>query len=297
VRVVVSGASGLIGTALVPALRAHGHEVIRLVRREPGAGDEVRWDPAAGRLDSAHLEGVDAIVNLSGTNLGKRWTAARKRAILASRVDTTALLASTAATLDPRPTVFLCAGGTGIYGDRGDEVLTEESDLGSGFLADVGKAWAAAADPARDTGIRVVTFRQGVVLAREGGALARMLTPFKLGVAGRIGTGRQWLSWVALEDLVTAYSFVLESHLSGAVNLCAPSPVTNAQFAKALGKAVRRPTILPTPALAIRTLYGEMGESVLLEGQRVLPARLLDAGFAFAAPTIDVALAHILSSR
>jgi uncharacterized protein (TIGR01777 family) len=295
VKVVVSGASGLIGTALVPALRASGHDVVRLVRREPTAADEVRWDPAAGQLDATQLAGVDAIVNVSGANLGKRWTAARKREILESRVDTTALLAKTAAKLDPRPTVFVCAGGTGIYGDRGDEILTEESALGSGFLVDVGKAWVAAADPARDAGMRVVTFRQGVVLARQGGALARMLTPFRLGVAGRIGTGKQWFSWVALDDLVAGYSFALESSLSGAVNLCAPNPVTNEQFAKALGKAVRRPTIIPTPAIAIRTLYGEMGESVLLEGQRVLPARLMDAGFDFAAPTIDVALARALA--
>jgi uncharacterized protein len=295
VKVVVSGASGLIGTALVPALHAAGHDVVRLVRREPTAADEVPWDPAARQLDPAQLAGVDAIVNLSGANLGKRWTAARKREILDSRVDTTALLATTAIALDPGPTVFLCAGGTGIYGDRGDEILTEESALGNGFLVDVGKAWVAAADPARAAGIRVVTFRQGVVLARQGGALARMLTPFRLGVAGRIGTGKQWFSWVALDDLVAGYSFALESSLSGAVNLCAPNPVTNEQFAKALGTAVRRPTIIPTPALAIRTLYGEMGESVLLEGQRVLPARLMDAGFDFAAPTIDAALASALA--
>jgi uncharacterized protein len=294
-KVVVSGASGLLGSALVPALRASGHDVVRLVRREPTAADEVPWDPAVGQLDPAQLSGVDAIVNLSGANLGKRWTAARKREILESRVDTTALLASTAAALDPRPAVFLSAGGLGIYGDRGDEILTEESSLGSGFLVDVGKAWVAAADPARDAGVRVATFRQGVVLARQGGALARMLTPFKLGVAGRIGTGKQWFSWVALDDLVAAYTFVLGSSLSGAVNLCAPNPVTNEQFVRALGKAVRRPTIIPTPALAIRTLYGEMGESVLLEGQRVLPARLIDAGFDFVAPTIDAALARALA--
>ena len=294
-KVVVSGASGLIGTALVPALRASGHDVVRLVRREPTAADEVRWDPAAGQLDATQLTGVDAIVNVSGANLGKRWTATRKREILDSRVDTTALLANTAAELDPPPAVFVSAGGVGIYGDRGDEILTEESALGSGFLVDVGEAWVSAADPARDAGVRVVTFRQGVVLARQGGALARMLTPFRLGVAGRIGTGKQWFSWVALDDLVAGYSFVLESSLSGPVNLCAPNPVTNEQFVKALGRAVRRPTIIPTPALAIRTLYGEMGESVLLEGQRVLPARLLDAGFEFAAPTIDAALERALA--
>jgi uncharacterized protein (TIGR01777 family) len=295
VKVAISGASGLLGSALVPALRAEGHDVIRLVRREVTAGDEVSWDPAAGELDVAALEGVDAFVNLSGANLGKRWTAARKREIVASRVDTTALLARAAAELEPRPKVFLSAGGSGIYGDRGNEILTEESALGSGFLADVGKSWVTAADPAREAGVRVVTFRQGVVLTREGGALARMLTPFRLGVAGRIGSGKQWLSWVTRDDLVSAYSFVLESELSGAVNLCAPNPVTNEQFAKALGRAVNRPTIIPTPAFVIRTLYGEMGEAVLLEGQRMLPARLLEAGFEFSAPTIGVGLTRALS--
>ena len=295
-KIVVSGASGLIGTALVPSLRRDGHEVLRLVRREPTGTDEIRWDPAMGELDGSSLAGVDAIVDLSGANLGKRWTAARKREIVASRVETTGLLARTAAGLDRRPAAFLCAGGTGIYGDRGDEILTEESSLGHGFLADVGKAWAAAADPAREAGIRVVTFRQGVVLTRDGGALARMLTPFRLGVAGRIGSGRQWLPWVTRDDLVSAYAFVLGNDLSGPVNLCAPNPVTNAQFAKALGKALGRPTIVPTPALAIRTLYGEMGEAVLLEGQRVLPAALLDAGFEFSASTIDVGLARALET-
>ena len=293
-KVVVSGASGLIGSALVPALRAAGHEVVRLVRHEPSGSDEVRWDPAAGELDASKLDGTAAVVNLSGANLGKRWTPVRRREILSSRVDTTRLLARTAAALDPRPEVFLSAGASGIYGDRGDEILTEESELGTGFLADVGKAWVAAADPARAAGIRVVTFRQGVVLAREGGALARMLTPFRLGVAGRIGSGKQWLPWVTRDDLVAAYVFVIASDLAGPVNVAAPNPVTNEQFAKALGRAINRPTVIPTPAFVIRALYGEMGEAVLLEGQRVLPARLLDSGFEFSASTIDAGIARAL---
>lgn len=294
-KVVVSGASGLIGSALVPALRSEGHEVVRLVRREAVANDEVGWDPAVGRLDATALEGVDAIVNVSGANVGRRWTEARKREIFASRVDTTALLARTAAELDRRPRAFLCAGGIGIYGDRGDEILTEDAQLGTGFLADVGKAWEAAADPARDAGVRVVSFRQGVVLAREDSALSRMLPVFKLGAGGRLGSGRQWFTWVALNDLVTAYLFVLQSELSGALNLCAPNPVTNQQFTTALGKALKRPTVIPAPAFAIRTLFGEMGETMLLEGQRALPARLLDAGFEFSCPTIDVALTRALA--
>lgn len=296
-KVVVSGASGLIGSELVPALRASGHEVIRLVRREVAGADEVAWNPATGSLDAHLLEGVDAIVNLSGENIGQRWTASRKREILESRLAATGLLARTAAALDPRPSVFVSAGGVGVYGDRGDEIVTEESTLGSGFEADVVRAWEAAAAPARDAGIRVVNFRQGVVLAKEGGALARMLLPFKLGVGGRVGSGKQWWSWVAIDDVTAAYGFVLGHEIDGVVNLTAPNPVTNAQFADALGKALGRPTILPTPAFAIRALFGEMGEDVLLCGRRALPARLIESGFDFSAPTIDTALSHVLTSR
>jgi uncharacterized protein (TIGR01777 family) len=296
VKVVVSGASGLIGTALVPALRGEGHEVLRLVRREPSGADEIHWDPATGALDPRALEGVDAIVNLSGANLGQRWTASRKREILESRTTTTGLLAKTAAALDPRPAVFVSAGGAGIYGDRGDEIVTEESTLGSGFEADVSRAWEAARDPAREAGIRVVDFRQAMVLAKEGGALERMLLPFKLGVGGRVGNGKQWWSWVELGDVTAAYAFVLRSDLGGAVNLCSPNPVTSKQFTDALGKALRRPTVFPAPAFAIRALYGEMGDNVLLRGRRAVPARLVDAGFDFTAPTLDVALARALAA-
>jgi hypothetical protein len=293
-KVAVSGASGLVGSALVPALESAGHDVLRLVRREPRAANEVAWDPAAGTIDASRLSGVDAVVNLSGSTIGRRWTESRKREIRESRVATTNLLARTLAGLDPRPSAFVNAGGVGIYGNRGDELLTEESELGSGFLADVGKAWEAAADPARAAGIRTVNFRQGIVLSREEGALPRMLTPFKLGVGGRVGSGKQWWSWVSTDDVVAAYRLALESDLAGPVNLAAPSPVTNAQFTKALGRALHRPTVFPLPAVAVRTLFGEMGEAALLEGQRALPRRLLDAGFAFAYPGLDAALEHAL---
>jgi uncharacterized protein (TIGR01777 family) len=295
VKIVVSGASGLIGSALVPALEGQGHEVVRLVRHEPRGAGEVAWDPAAGTIDAGRLQGVDAAVNLSGANLDRRWTANNKREIVESRVSTTDLLARTLADLEPRPSVLVCAGPTGIYGDRGDEILTEESELGSGFLADLGVDWEAAAEPARAAGIRVVNFRQGIVLSRDGGALRRMLLPFKLGVGGRVGSGKQWWSWVSLDDVLGAYRFALEGDLAGAVNLTSPNPATSAQFTKALGRALRRPTVFPLPAFAVKAVFGEKGEAVLLDGQRVLPARLLDAGFSFARPDLEPALRHALA--
>jgi uncharacterized protein (TIGR01777 family) len=294
-KVVIGGASGLIGSALVPALRADGHEVVRLVRREPAGADEIRWDPSTGSLDPSALEGVDAFVNLSGETIGQRWTASRRREILDSRVDATSLLARTAAALEPRPRVFVSASAIGIYADNGDEIMTEESEQATGFEADVVRAWEAAADPARDAGIRVAALRQAPILSKRGGALARLLLPFKLGVGGRLGSGKQWFSWVALDDVTSAYAHVLARDIGGVVNLSAPNPVTNEQFTKALGKALSRPTLLPVPGFAIRTVFGEMGDEMLLAGKRVLPARLLASGFEFAAPTIDVGLERALA--
>jgi hypothetical protein len=295
VKVAVSGASGLIGTALVPALEAAGHDVLTLVRRSPADPNEVAWNPSAGTIDVQALAGVEGIVNLSGATIGRRWNERRKAEILRSRIAATGLLARTAAALEPRPAALVNAGGAGIYGDRGDEILTEGSTLGTGFLAKVGTAWEAAAEPARAAGIRVVSFRQGIVLSRDGGALERLVTPFKLGVGGRVGSGKQWWSWVTLDDAVAAFCFALESDLAGAVNLASPNPATNAQFVKALGRALHRPAIFPLPALAVKAAFGEMGEEALLAGQRALPARLLDAGFTFAHPDLDSALAHALA--
>lgn len=292
---VVTGASGLLGSALVPALEADGHEVLRLVRRPPQGAREVAWDPARGTIDANSLAGVEVAVNLSGATIGHRWSVARKAEIRGSRVDSTRLLSRTLATLDPRPSALISAGGVGIYGDRGDEILTEESELGEGFLPEVGKAWEEAADPARAAGIRVVHFRQGVVLTRRGGILERLLTPFRLGVGGRVGNGRQWWSWVALDDLVEAYRFALAGELTGAVNLLSPNPVTNVQFTRALGRALRRPTIFPFPAVAARAVFGEMGEEVLLGSQRALPKRLVDAGFAFRHGELAEALTRALA--
>ncbi len=296
VKIAVSGASGLIGSALVPALESRGHHVLRIVRGDVRRAGEISWDPTAGVLDAVKLAGVEAIVNLSGENIGQRWTGSRRREILDSRVRTTDLLTRTAAGLDPRPSVYVSASAVGFYGDRGDEILTEESGPGTGFLPDVVRAWEAAADPAREAGIRVGHFRHGIVLSKTGGALQRMLLPFKLGAGGRVGDGKQWWSWVAMNDVVAAYARALESDLAGAMNLTAPNPVTNEQFTKALGSALRRPTVLPAPRFAMRGIFGEMGETMLLGSQRVLPARLLDAGFEFAAPTVDVGLERALSA-
>ena len=294
-RVVISGASGLIGPALVPALRADGHEVIKLVRRDPTSDDERGWDPASGTLDPAHIAGADAIVNLSGANLDQRWTDRAKREILESRTKTTGLLAAVAAELDSKPSAFVCAGGTGIYGNRGDEILTEESEAGGGFLAGVMRETEAAARPARAAGIRVVNFRQGIVLSQDGGALKRMLPFFRFGLGGPVGSGRQWWSWVSLVDVVSAYRVAVAGDVAGPVNLAAPNPVTSRQFAKALGRALRRPAALPAPSFAVRLLFGEKGDEVLLFGQRALPARLLDAGFEFSAPTIEAGIAQALA--
>jgi uncharacterized protein len=267
--------------------------VLRLVRHQAGA-EEVAWNPQAGTIDAAALAGIDGAVNLSGATIGRRWTAARKAEILDSRVQSTRLLSETMASLEPRPSVLVCAGGIGIYGDRGDEILTEESELGSGFLADVGKAWEQACEPARESAIRVVNLRAGIVLSREGGALDRLLLPFRLGLGGRVGSGKQWWSWLELGDLVAAIRFSLEGDIAGPINLVSPNPVTNAQFTKALGKALGRPTLFPFPSFAARAMFGEMADEALLTGQRALPARLLEAGFGFELAELGPALERAL---
>ncbi len=267
---------------------------MRLVRRRGGSAGELEWDPAAGELDASALVGVEGAVHLSGATIGRRWTRARKAEIRESRVKSTTLLSETLASVDPRPSVLVCAGGIGIYGDRGDEILTEESELGSGFLSEVGRAWEEACEPARSAGLRLVNLRAGIVLSRQGGALARLLTPFRLGLGGRVGSGRQWWSWVAIDDLVRAIRFLLEGTLAGPVNVVSPNPVTNAQFATALARALGRPAVFPFPAFAAKAMFGEMAEEALLTGQRALPARLLDAGFAFDYPELGPALDRAL---
>ncbi|MEW5929619.1 MAG: TIGR01777 family oxidoreductase [Gemmatimonadota bacterium] len=292
-RVAVTGSTGLIGTPLVRALRADGHTVLRLVRSRPvSGGDEVYWNPALGEIDTAALEGVDAVVHLAGENVGQPpWTEERKRRIRGSRVQGTTLIARTLAGLSPRPQVLVSASATGFYGDRGDEVLTEESGPGSGFLAEVCQAWEASADPARDAGIRVVHPRIGVVLTREGGALERLLTPFKLGVGGKLGSGRQWMSWVALHDVLEAVRFALSADsLSGPANLTSPAPVTNEEFTRTLGHVLGRPTVLGVPEFALKLALGQMADEALLASQRAVPDRLREAGFVFQYPDLEGAL-------
>jgi uncharacterized protein (TIGR01777 family) len=290
VKVAVTGASGLIGSALVPALRGAGHEVIRLVRREAAADDEAGWSPSAGVIQAERLAGVEAFVHLAGENIGQRWSERARHEILESRVQGTRLIAETAAALEPRPHALVCASGIDYYGDRGDEELSEESGQGDGFAAGVVAAWEEAAEPARASGIRVVHLRQGMVLARRGGALRRLLTPFRLGVGGRVGSGRQWWPWISLPDLVRVYEHALASDLSGPVNAAAPETVTNEQFAKALGRALHRPAVFPLPAAAIRLAFGQMGEEMLLGSKRAVAARLHASGFAFEAPTLNEGL-------
>jgi uncharacterized protein (TIGR01777 family) len=293
--VAVTGTSGLLGSALLPALRAAGWIPRALVRRAAGPG-EVTWDPTAGTLDLPALEGVDAAVHLAGESVAAgRWTPEAKRRIRDSRVLGTRLLAESLARLRRPPRVLVSASAIGIYGDRGDTPLDESSALGADFLAGVGKEWEAAAGPASDAGIRVVQLRFGIVLAREGGALARMLTPFKLGVGGPLGSGRQWMSWIAIDDAVGSILTVLTNEAArGPVNAVAPEPVRNAEFAARLGAALHRPSVLPAPAFALRALFGELADGALLASQRVVPARLTALGYRFKYPTLPEALEAIL---
>lgn len=295
-RVAVTGASGLIGTSLVPALVARGHEVIRLVRRTPSAADEVRWDPTRGEVDLAGLAGIDGVVHLAGAGVGDhRWTDAYKAEIRASRVDGTRTIATALAALDPRPRVLVSGSAIGFYGDTGDSAVTEDSPAGSGFLADVVVAWEAAAVPAVDAGIRVTYARTGLVMSTDGGALAKMVPLFKLGVGGRLGSGRQYWSFISLADEVRALITLLEDdRYRGPVNLTAPTPVTNAVATSILGRILGRPTVLPVPSFALRTVLGEFASDVL-GSQRVLPEVLTDEGFTWEHPDIESALRAALA--
>lgn len=296
-KVAVTGSSGLVGSELVPALEAAGHEVVRLVRREPAGPGEVRWDPTAGTIDAAGLQGVDGAVHLAGEGIAeRRWSEEQKRRILDSRVDGTSLLARTLASLDPRPSVLLSASGIDYYGDGGESTLTEASPKGSGFLSDVVAAWEAATQPAVDAGIRTVCFRSGVVLTPKGGALAKQLPLFRLGIGGPIGDGRPWWPWIAIDDEVGAILHLLDADdVSGPVNLTAPEPARNRDVAKAIGRALGRPAFFPVPRLGPRLLLGrELADTLLDESKRAVPERLLASGYEFRHPDVEGALRAML---
>ena len=295
--VLVSGSHGLIGSALLAGLRVNGHSVRRLVRGE-ATGRDVRWNIESGDLQPSALEGVDAVIHLAGEGIGDhRWNDAHKQRVLESRTKGTELLAKTVAALDRKPAVFISGSAVGYYGDRGDEELDETSEGGSGFLADVVAAWEAATAAAEEAGVRVVHARTGIVLSADGGALKKMLLPFRLAAGGRIGTGHQYMSWITIDDEVRAIVHCLtHDQLSGPVNLTAPRPVTNAEFTKALGAALRRPAVIPIPAAALRALFGtQMATEMLLAGQRVLPAKLEASGYPFKHNDIETALKQLLS--
>ncbi|HUZ78344.1 MAG TPA: TIGR01777 family oxidoreductase [Chloroflexota bacterium] len=291
-RVVVAGASGLIGSALVPALRADGWQVSRLVRRTVLQQDEIGWDPASGQLDATALAGCAAVIHLGGVSISTgRWTAARKRAMHESRVASTALLAGAIGRLANPPSAFIGASAIGWYGNRGDELLTEASGPGAGFLATLCGDWEAAASGASQAGVRVLHARLGLVLSQSGGAMARLLPLFRAGLGGRLGSGLQWWSWVTLADVVGVLLHLVRTNtVSGPVNVVSPRPVTNAEFSRQLARVLRRPSLLPAPAPLLRLALGGMADELLLASQRVSPTMLRDSGYAFQYPELDAAL-------
>lgn len=298
-NILVSGSHGLIGSALVPALAARGDRVVRLVRTaKTSSPDAIAWDPGSGWVDATALEGTDAVIHLAGENIAAgRWTPAKKARIRDSRVRGTRTIATALARLSRRPGVLLCASAAGYYGNRGEEILVEDSAPGVGFLADVCREWEAAAGPARDAGIRVVHLRNGIVLSPTGGALAALLPVFRLGLGGRLGSGRQFMSWIALDDEVRAIVHALtRDDLRGPVNFVSPNPVTNAEFTVTLARVLRRPALFTTPARLLRLALGEVAGE-LLGSQRVHPARLLAAGYTFRHPELESALRHLMEPR
>ena len=294
ITVAIAGASGFLGDALARYLTSQGHAVRRIGRASSRTA-EFHWDLAAGRLDPTALDGADAVVNFAGATIAQRWTADHKRAILSSRVRSTEVLSKTMSAVRSPPRVFLSTLAIGIYGSRGDEALDETSTAGGGFLANVVQQWENAAAPARDAGVRLVHPRMGLVMHPDGGALAKLIPVFNIGGGGKIAKGTQWMSWIGMHDALRALLFLMSTEsLSGAVNVTAPNPVTNAEFSDTLGAVIHRPAIATVPEFAIKLMFGEMGEETLLSGQRVLPRRLLDAGFTFDFPDLAGAFRHEL---
>lgn len=296
-KILISGSSGLIGSALVPALRASGHEVKRLVRGTITAPDQISWNPAEP-LAPESVSGFDAVIHLGGESIAARWTEAKKRRILDSRVPATQHLAAALSKAQQRPRVFICASAIGFYGNRGDEILREDSPSGEGFVGEVCRQWEAAAQSVAGAGIRTVQIRTGIVLSPHGGALAKMLPPFRMCVGGNIGNGRQWMSWIDLRDEVGAIQCLLTNEsISGPVNLVSPNPVRNAEFTRILASALHRPAIFPVPAFAARLAFGQMADELLLASQRVEPAKLTSSGYKFQSPDLRTALEGILEKR
>jgi uncharacterized protein (TIGR01777 family) len=298
-RILISGSHGLVGTALIKSLEQDGgHEIFRLVRHAPNSRSEVEWSPDRYSIALARIEGFDAVVHLAGESIAEgRWNEEKKKKIRESRVRGTKLLADALANLASPPRTLISASAIGFYGDRGDEVLTEASSPGDDFLSDVCREWEATTELATEKGIRVVNTRFGIILDQHGGALKKMLPPFRMGVGGRIGSGKQWMSWIALDDVVSGIKFALSNDsLSGPVNFVAPNPVRNAEFTKTLGKALSRPTIFPVPAFGLRLLFGEMADALLLSSQRVEPSKLKDGQYEFLYPHLGGALRRSLEN-
>ena len=299
-KILISGSHGLVGSALARSCIEDGHEVVRLVRIQTTVGaPEIEWHPNHGRIDPQRLEGFDAVIHLAGESIASgRWNDEKKRSIRESRTKGTTLLSESLAQLKQPPSVFISASAIGYYGNRGDELLTETSPPGNDFLASVCVEWEHATRPASEKGIRTVLARFGIILDTEGGALAKMLTPFRMGIGGRVGDGRQWMSWIALDDVVGALKWLCrDKAVSGPVNFVAPSPVTNAEFTRTLGRALGRPTIFPIPAFGARLAFGEMADALLLSSQKVEPTVLENRGFAFYWPRLEPALQHLLQRR
>jgi uncharacterized protein (TIGR01777 family) len=304
-RIAIAGSTGLIGSGLVAALEERGDEVVRLVRPRTDA-EGIEWDPVAGTIDAAALEGIDAVVNLAGRSIGeRRWTEREKRLLWDSRVDSTGLLATTLAGLERPPALLVNASAVGFYGDRGDDVVTAGDGAGDGFLAELTVAWEAAAEPAADAGIGVALLRTGIVLSAEGGAIGRLLaplgprwlSPYRWGIGGVVGRGRQWWSWISLEDEIRAILHVIDERLTGPIDLVAPEPATHRRFIKTLGRALRRPTIIPIPPFVVKLLLGpELARALVLEGQRVAPRGLVDSGFEFSTTDLEEGLRAVLQA-
>ena len=297
-KIILSGASGLVGIALKSTLNDAGYVVQCLVRGEDKQDNTIFWDPYSGKIDLDAIEGSDAVIHLSGANLATIWTEKNKKLFRSSRIDTTAYLCNCLTKLSQPPKALISASAIGYYGDRSDEVVTEESAPGSGFISELCRDWEAATNEATKIGIRVVNIRIGIVLSRTGGALAKMLTPFKLGSGGAFGNGQQYMSWITLTDLVNSIHHILiKEELSGPVNLVSPNPVTNKLFTKTLGRVLRRPTVMTIPAFVLRTTLGEMAEEMLLSGQRVHPQKLVESGYPFSHPQLKEAFNAVLGKK